>query len=156
MLRVQIIDMHRLLWVYTSDDQKHNISDALLEEYIVNDGTLDQCRELIWEGDGKRVAEGFIVATVSCQGTTINPTHRPIELRSYQADGGESYLLRTATKASTATLRHVQVFISDGRLVLEHHYPIGTAYAHLDLSLLRQGTYHLLINGTEHHVVVRE
>ena len=41
MSRQQIIDKHRALFWYTPDDQKHNISDALLVERILNDGTLD-------------------------------------------------------------------------------------------------------------------
>ena len=68
--------------------------------------------------------------------------------------------MRTATPNTathnTATLRQVHVFSADGRLVLERRFPASTANAQLDLSPLRPGTYHLLINGTEHHVVVLE
>ena len=84
-----------------------------------------------------------------------NPTPGPIELRPYQADGGEATIMRTA-KPNSATLHMVQVFSSDGRLELERRFPASTPNAQLDLSPLRPGTYHLLINGTEHHVVVRE
>jgi len=58
-----MIDKHRNLFWYTPDDQKHDISDALLVERILNDGTLDDCRELIQVLGGKRVAEVFFSAT---------------------------------------------------------------------------------------------
>lgn len=49
------------------------------------------------------------------------------------------------------------LFSVDGRLVLERRFPASTANAQLDLSPLpRCAMYHLLINGTEHHVVERE
>ena len=56
MSRQQIIDKHRNLFWYTPDDQKHDISDALLVERILNDDTLDDCRELVQVLGGKRVA----------------------------------------------------------------------------------------------------
>lgn len=63
MSREQIIDKHRNLFWYTPDDQKHDISDALLVERILNDGTLDDFRELMATLGGKRVAEVFFSAT---------------------------------------------------------------------------------------------
>ena len=63
MTREQIIDKHRGLFWYTPDDQKRNISDALLVERIFNDGTLDDCRELIQTLGAKHVAEVFFSAT---------------------------------------------------------------------------------------------
>ena len=63
MSRQQIIDKHRNLFWYTPEEQKHNISDALLVERILNDGTLDDYRELIDTLGGKRVAEVFFSAT---------------------------------------------------------------------------------------------
>ena len=63
MSREQIIDKHSALFWYTPDEQKHYISDALLVERILNDGTLDDCRELVETLGGKRVAEVFFAAT---------------------------------------------------------------------------------------------
>ena len=85
-----------------------------------------------------------------------NPTPGPIELRPYRADGGEEVSLMRSATPSIVTLRQVHVFSADGRLVLERQFPIGTSQAGVDLSSLRQGTYHLLINGKEHHVVIKE
>lgn len=63
MSREQIIDKHCALFWYTPEDKKHYISDALLVERILNDGTLDDCRELVETLGGKRVAEVFFAAT---------------------------------------------------------------------------------------------
>ena len=63
MSRQQIIDKHRSLFWYTPENQKHNISDALLVERILNDGTLDDFRELMQTLGSKRVAEVFFSAT---------------------------------------------------------------------------------------------
>ena len=62
MSREQIIDKHKSLFGYTPEAEKHNISDALLVERILNDGTLDDYRELIDSLGGKRVAEVFFSA----------------------------------------------------------------------------------------------
>ena len=86
-------------------------------------------------------------------GIKPNPTPGPIDIMLPIEGQVES--VRTA-KPSTATLRQVHVFTADGRLVLERHFPAGTSQASIDLSPLRPGTYHLLIDGKEHHVVVRE
>ena len=66
MSRQQIIDKHKNLFWYTPDDKKHDISDALLVERILNDGTLDDCRELIQVLGGKRVAEVFFSPLQAC------------------------------------------------------------------------------------------
>ncbi|MBR5639492.1 MAG: hypothetical protein IKW83_06975 [Muribaculaceae bacterium] len=63
MSREQIIYKHSALFWYTPDEQKQDISDALLVERILNDGTLDDCRELVETLGGKRVAEVFFAAT---------------------------------------------------------------------------------------------
>ena len=63
MSRQQIIDKHKDLFWYTPEDQKSQISDALLVERILNDGTLDDYRELVSALGGKRVAEVFFSAT---------------------------------------------------------------------------------------------
>lgn len=62
MTRAQIIDKNRQLFWYTTEDKKHGISDALLVERILNDGTLDDYRDLISALGGKRVAEVFFSA----------------------------------------------------------------------------------------------
>ena len=62
MSREQLIAKHRNLFWYTPEDQKQDISDALLVERILNDGTLDDCRELVAILGGKRVAEVFFSA----------------------------------------------------------------------------------------------
>ena len=63
MLREQIIAKHSNLFWYTPEAEKQNISDALLVERILNDGTLDDYRELVSALGGKRVAEVFFSAT---------------------------------------------------------------------------------------------
>ncbi|MBQ3323347.1 MAG: hypothetical protein IJG81_00710 [Muribaculaceae bacterium] len=62
MSREQIIKKHWNLFWYTPEDQRLNISDALLVERILNDGTLDDCRELVATIGGKRVAEVFFAS----------------------------------------------------------------------------------------------
>ncbi|MBQ9469711.1 MAG: hypothetical protein IJU72_02015 [Bacteroidales bacterium] len=62
MLREEFIDKHSDLFWYTPDDQKHSISDALLVERILCDGTLDDYRELMSVLGGKRVADVFFAA----------------------------------------------------------------------------------------------
>lgn len=62
MSREQIIDKHRNLFWYIPEDRKHDISDALLVERILNDGTLDDYHELVNVLGGKRVAEIFFSA----------------------------------------------------------------------------------------------
>lgn len=44
--RDSFIDRHRSMLWYTPDDTKHAISDELLVETILNNGTLDDYREL--------------------------------------------------------------------------------------------------------------
>ena len=62
MTREQIIEKHKQLFWYTPEDQKKGISDAVLVERILNDGTLDDYRELIDTLGGKRVAKAFFSA----------------------------------------------------------------------------------------------
>ena len=44
MSREQIIDKHKSLFWYTPENEKQNISDELLVERILNDGTLELCK----------------------------------------------------------------------------------------------------------------
>lgn len=62
MSRQQIIEKHKNLFWYTPEEKKHSISDALLVERILNDGSLDDFRELMDTLGGKRVAEVFFSA----------------------------------------------------------------------------------------------
>ena len=68
MSREQLIEKHKQLFWYTPEDRKRNISDALLVETILNEGTLDDFHELVAELGGKRVAEVFFSATGRQQG----------------------------------------------------------------------------------------
>ena len=63
MTREQLIEKHKHLFWYTPEAQKHDISDALLVETILNEGTLDDYRELVAALGGRRVAEVFFAAT---------------------------------------------------------------------------------------------
>lgn len=62
MSREQIIQKHKSLFWYIPESELQNISDALLVERILNDGTLNDYRELINTLGGKRVAEVFFSA----------------------------------------------------------------------------------------------
>ena len=62
MSRQQIIEKHKNLFWYTPEGKKQDISDALLVERILNDGSLDDFRELMGTLGGKRVAEVFFSA----------------------------------------------------------------------------------------------
>lgn len=62
MSRREIIEKHKNLFWYTPDSQKQDISDALLVERILNDGSLDDFRELVDALGAKRVAEVFFSA----------------------------------------------------------------------------------------------
>ena len=63
MTREQLIENNKSLFWYTTDAAKQDISDALLVERILNDGTLDDYKDLIATLGGKRVAEVFYSAT---------------------------------------------------------------------------------------------
>ena len=63
MTREEIIKKHGSLFWFTPEEQKRDISDALLVETILNEGTLDDYRELVAALGGKRVAEIFFAAT---------------------------------------------------------------------------------------------
>ena len=71
MSREQIIDKHKSLFWYIPEAEKQNISDALLVERILNDGTLDDYRELVATLGGKRVAEVFSQRQVTRSRTII-------------------------------------------------------------------------------------
>ena len=60
--REGIIDKQQNLFWYTPQTEKHNISDALLVERILNDCTLDEYHELVDTLGGKRAAEVFFSA----------------------------------------------------------------------------------------------
>ena len=62
MTRSQIIDKNCNLFWYTPVEKKQNISDALLVERILNDGSLEDYKDLISALGGKRVAEVFFSA----------------------------------------------------------------------------------------------
>lgn len=60
--RKSFIDKHRKMFWYTPEASKRNISDALLVETILNDGTLDDFRELKQVLTPQRVAQVFFSA----------------------------------------------------------------------------------------------
>jgi len=61
--RAKFIDKHSALFWYTPEEAKHAISDELLVETILNEGTLDDFRELKDILSPKRVAQIFFGAT---------------------------------------------------------------------------------------------
>ena len=61
--RAKFIDKHSTLFWYTPDESKHRISDELLVETILNEGTLDDFRELKDILSPRRVAQIFFGAT---------------------------------------------------------------------------------------------
>jgi len=68
MSREQIIEKNKELFWFTPENQKQNISDAVLVERILNDGTLDDFRELIDALGAKHVAEIFFSSKGRRQG----------------------------------------------------------------------------------------
>ena len=62
MTRQQMIAKHAPLFWYTPEEKKQDISDSLLVETILNEGTLDDYRELVDTLGGERVAEVFFSA----------------------------------------------------------------------------------------------
>ena len=62
MTRMQIINKNRHLFRYTPEEKIQEISDALLVERILNDGSLSDYRDLISALGGKHVAEVFFSA----------------------------------------------------------------------------------------------
>ena len=62
MTREQVIEKNQALFWYTPKERKQDISDALLVERILNDGTLDDFRDLVDALGGRRVAEVFFSA----------------------------------------------------------------------------------------------
>ena len=61
--REEFIDNHSALFWYTPEERKHAISDELLVETILNEGTLDDFRALKDVLTPKRVAQIFFGAT---------------------------------------------------------------------------------------------
>lgn len=61
--RNQFIDDHSALFWYTPEASKHAISDELLVETILNEGTLDDFRELKGVLSPKRIAQVFFGAS---------------------------------------------------------------------------------------------
>ena len=61
--RAEFIDKHGALFWYTPEESKHGISDELLVETILNEGTLDDFRELKDILSPRRVAQIFFAAT---------------------------------------------------------------------------------------------
>ena len=61
--RAEFIDNHRALFWYTPEERKHAISDELLVETILNEGTLDDFRELKDILSPRRMAQIFFGAT---------------------------------------------------------------------------------------------
>ena len=61
--RAKFIDKHGALFWYTPEESKHGISDELLVETILNEGTLDDFRELKDILSPRRVAQIFFAAT---------------------------------------------------------------------------------------------
>jgi len=62
MTRSELIDKNKTLFWYTPESKKQEISDSLLIETIFNEGTLDDCRQLISTLGGKQVAKVFFSA----------------------------------------------------------------------------------------------
>lgn len=60
--RRRFIDEHSSMFWYTPDDKKHDISDDLLVETVLNDGTLDDFRELKRILTPQRIAKVFFSA----------------------------------------------------------------------------------------------
>ena len=63
MTRSEFIKNHRSLFWYTPDDQLEEISDTLLVEVILNEGTLDDFRQLLSTLGAKHVSDTFFAAT---------------------------------------------------------------------------------------------
>ena len=62
MTKAQFIQSHEDMFWYTPADQKQDISDSLLVETILNDGTLADYKALLQVMTPERVAEGFFGA----------------------------------------------------------------------------------------------
>ena len=60
--REKFIDEHRELFWYTPEEDKYGVSDELLVETILNEGTLDDFRELKRILTPKRLAHVFFSA----------------------------------------------------------------------------------------------
>ena len=60
--RTQFIQAHAPLFWYTPEDKKTEISDELLVETILNEGTLADYKSLLQVLGGQRLAEVFFSA----------------------------------------------------------------------------------------------
>ena len=60
--RERFIDKHRALFWYTPEERKRAVSDELLVETILNEGTLDDFRELKSILTPRRLAHVFFSA----------------------------------------------------------------------------------------------
>ena len=63
MSREQIIEKNKNLFWYTPDSKKQDISDSLLVETILNEGSLDDFRELVDTLGIEHVAKVFFSAS---------------------------------------------------------------------------------------------
>ena len=63
MSREQIIEKNKNLFWYTPDSKKQDISDSLLVETILNEGSLDDYRELVDALGIEHVAKVFFSAS---------------------------------------------------------------------------------------------
>ena len=63
MTRAQFIESHKNMFWYTPEDKKKDISDNLLVETILNDGTMADYKTLLEVLSPHRVAEIFFNAT---------------------------------------------------------------------------------------------
>lgn len=61
--REEFIDEHSALFWYTPERSKHGVSDELLVETVLNDGTLDDYHELREILTAKRLAHVFFSAS---------------------------------------------------------------------------------------------
>ena len=62
MSREQLIEKNKDLFWFTPNSKKQDISDAVLVERILNDGSMEDFRELVDTLGIKRVAEVFFSA----------------------------------------------------------------------------------------------
>lgn len=72
MTRTQLINNNRQLFWYTPEGKKQDISDALLVERILNDGSLDDYKDLISVLGGKRVADVFFLRQRTPKGELLS------------------------------------------------------------------------------------
>ena len=59
MTRDELIDKNKYLFWYIPDEQKHSVSDSLLVETLLNEGSLDDYRDLVAVMGKDNVAKVF-------------------------------------------------------------------------------------------------